>query len=97
MSAFYIGQRLRKVRGVWNIGMECVVVAFDPNDPEGMTLGVVFDQRCVGEMCGILTAVAPGEVGYGYPGDFEPVNPPGLESPERITELFQPSPEVMHA
>lgn len=29
--------------------------------------------------------------------NLEPIQPEGLESPEEIAELFEPSPEVVHA
>ena len=91
MAAFYVGQRVRKVGGDWNIGMTGVVAEIDPNDPFGYTLGVILDGHAICEMNGRLS-IEIGFIGFGAPEHFEPILPPGLESDAEIDALYEPEP-----
>ncbi|KRD71411.1 hypothetical protein [Lysobacter sp. Root96] len=97
MTAFYITQRVRKVRGNRNVGATGTVAEFDPRDPIGATLGVRHDMAmgCVDVFFQEIGQMAAGTLVWGSPDDYEPILPAGLEDPERVASLYElPTDEV---
>lgn len=77
MSKFFVGQRVRKVRGLCT-GLTGVVAEIDPGDPRG--LGVRADGPGVGlnaDDC--ERPFAAGEIIFGRPDEHEPILPEGTQ------------------
>lgn len=97
MSAFYFGQKVRKVRGQWNVGHTGTVCGFDPFDPNGFMVAVRLDAASIGMRNGEIIDVPAGFEVWDSPDHLEPILPDGLESLDRINELYEPTPEVVRA
>lgn len=73
MSKFYVGQRVKKVRGN-DPGMTGVVAEIDNTDSR--SLGVRADHDGAGyDSLDCHELYRAGEVVFGYPADFEPLQP----------------------
>lgn len=98
MSAFYIGQKIKKVRGPANLGLTAVVVEFGshPFSP-GTDMRVRADRQV--EAVNIFdrsTRIAPaGSEGWTRSALWEPIIPDGLESLEEINALWTPEPATV--
>jgi hypothetical protein len=101
MSRFYVGQRVKKVRGDRNIGLTGVVVgnaffagghhAHHPSYPFGFELispsdlQVLFDGNWEGVVGGYFSA---GDVAFCDAHNFEPIQPSGAQ-PSEFTTLHE--------
>lgn len=89
--SFYIGQRVKKVRGGVNEGLTGTVAGTDYGCPFGLTLAVHVDSSCtVHRILGKSHVIRAGEIAWGKHENFEPILPPGLESPAEIAALYEP-------
>ncbi len=73
MTAFYVGQRVRKVAGEWNIGAIGNIEVINATDPFGMTVGVCFNTVVRGERDDDLVWAMPGHVCFCHPEDIAPL------------------------
>ena len=93
MGAFYVGQRVRKVRGLLNIGMEGIVAALNPQRSNGRTVATVYPFAAYGaNQRGMVREVPAGTLLWANPNDLEPIIPEGLESLAEINALYEPEP-----
>lgn len=96
MSAFYVGQKVRKVRGTGNIGLTGTVSGFDQSQSDGCTISWRLDTEFIGmQMNGKKVSIPAGSEAWDNPHHLEPILPAGLESLDRINELYEPEPEVI--
>jgi hypothetical protein len=94
MTAFYLGQRVRKARGELCVGWTGTVAGVDPMDPRG--LGVRMDIGGLGiSHRDRPRAFGAGEILWGYPDEFEPITPDGMEPITETLALWLP--EGQHA
>lgn len=91
MSAFYVGQKVKKVRGKCGIGITGTVTSSPAKrtDLPGDRIDVLLDAPTFNER-GIFFAV--GEETATPPELWEPIIPPGLESIEEINALWETEP-----
>lgn len=95
MSAFFVGQRVRKARG-WNVGLTGTVAEIDPFDDRG--LGVVMDGPGVGFSPSDKIRLFPaGALVFGYPHEWEPILPEGWKVGEWSDCVWKPEGEVVPA
>lgn len=95
MSKFFIGQRVKKARGEFNIGREAIVVALGcfTHDSDGIKLNAVADMAVRGSTPWQNTAgrsLAANETTYTLQAYYEPVVPDGMQPAEWKDCFWQP-------
>lgn len=91
MSAFYIGQRVKKVRGN-SIGVTATVVTLAYNAITQSDMQVRVDQSAVATNVIFHYQITrpAGTVGWAQSHQWELIIPDGLESLEEINALYEP-------
>lgn len=94
MATFFVGQRVRKVRGENSIGATGVVEGFDHqrSDKYIMKVQLTSSATVSGEYLSftISRAIGPGESGWARPDDWEAIQYDGMQPAEWSECLWQP-------
>ena len=86
MARFFVGQRVKKVRGEYNVGLTGVITSVDNEDE--IDIEVAVDASCVGTCEGIPMTFMAGEKVWWPSHLWEPILPEGAQ-PSEFTTLAE--------